>query len=103
MTEQRKAGHAGGNATSVLGRGRAIMLVVMLGWSAPALAQSLPDLTIEELMKLDAGQVFGAISVASSCFRSRRIPAVLFMSCGRLGNRLEPLGGAVVRHVSHVS
>jgi outer membrane receptor for ferrienterochelin and colicins len=46
---------------SVFSRARAILLVVMLAVSSSAQAQSaLPDLSIEELMKLDAGQVFGA-------------------------------------------
>jgi len=40
---------------------RAFLLAVMLAVSPPALAQSsLPDLGIEELMKLDGGQVYGA-------------------------------------------
>jgi iron complex outermembrane receptor protein len=33
---------------------------MLAGWTSSAWAQSLPDLSIEELMKLDAGQVFGA-------------------------------------------
>ena len=49
------------NAKTVFRHGRAIGLVVMLSmWTSSAWAQSLPDLSIEELMKLDAGQVFGA-------------------------------------------
>jgi outer membrane receptor for ferrienterochelin and colicins len=45
----------------VFGRARAIWLVVMLAVSSSAWAQSsLPDLSLEELMSLDAGQVFGA-------------------------------------------
>ena len=51
--------HAG-DACSVFGRGCAILLVVMLAGSSSAWAQSLPDLSLEDLMKLDAGQVFGA-------------------------------------------
>jgi outer membrane receptor for ferrienterochelin and colicins len=43
-----------------IGRARAILLVVMLAVSSSASAQSgLPDLSIEDLMKLDAGRVFG--------------------------------------------
>jgi len=39
----------------------AILLVAVLAVSSPASAQSaLPDLSLEDLMKLDAGQVFGA-------------------------------------------
>jgi outer membrane receptor for ferrienterochelin and colicins len=39
----------------------AVVLLALLGAAAPASAQSsLPDLNIEELMKLDGGQVFGA-------------------------------------------
>ena len=39
----------------------AVLLVVMLAVSSSAWAQSsLPDLSLEDLMKLDAGQVFGA-------------------------------------------
>ena len=60
MTDQRPSGHAQANGRSVFGRGCAILLVVMLAGSSSAWAQSLPDLSIEELMKLDAGQVFGA-------------------------------------------
>jgi iron complex outermembrane receptor protein len=38
-----------------------ILVVIMAAWSQPAWAQSsLPDLTLEELMRLDSGQVFGA-------------------------------------------
>jgi outer membrane receptor for ferrienterochelin and colicins len=45
----------------VAGRALAIWLVVMLAVSSSAWAQSsLPDLSLEELMSLDAGQVFGA-------------------------------------------
>ena len=43
------------------GRARAILLVVMLAVPSSAWAQSaLPDLSLEDLMKLDAGQVYGA-------------------------------------------
>jgi len=39
----------------------AILLIIVLAVSSPAWAQtSLPDLSLEDLMKLDAGQVFGA-------------------------------------------
>jgi iron complex outermembrane receptor protein len=42
-------------------RGRAVLLAGMLAVAAPVSAQStLPDLSIEDLMRLDAGQVFGA-------------------------------------------
>jgi outer membrane receptor for ferrienterochelin and colicins len=45
----------------VIGRVCLILLAVTLGASPSAWAQSaLPDLSIEDLMKLDAGQVFGA-------------------------------------------
>jgi len=45
----------------VFSRFGAILLMVMLAVSSSARAQSaLPDLSIEELMKLDGGQVFGA-------------------------------------------
>jgi outer membrane receptor protein involved in Fe transport len=60
MTDQRLAGHAERNTRSRVGHGRAIVLAVMLAGSSPAWAQSLPDLSIEELMRLDGGQVFGA-------------------------------------------
>ena len=43
------------------GRARAILPIVMLAVSSSAWAQStLPDLSLEDLMKLDAGQVYGA-------------------------------------------
>ena len=46
---------------NVLGRITGIILVVILGMSRSASGQSsLPDLSLEDLMKLDAGQVFGA-------------------------------------------
>ena len=42
-------------------RARAIWLVIMLAVSSSASAQSgLPDLSLEDLMKMDAGQVYGA-------------------------------------------
>ena len=45
----------------VFGRASGIALLIIAGWSSPAWAQSsLSDLTLEDLMKLDAGQVFGA-------------------------------------------
>lgn len=45
----------------VFSRAGAIVLMVMVALSSSARAQSaLPDLSIEDLMKLDAGQVFGA-------------------------------------------
>lgn len=45
----------------IYGRVSRIMLLVIAGLSPSAWAQSsLPDLSLEELMKLDAGQVFGA-------------------------------------------
>jgi outer membrane receptor for ferrienterochelin and colicins len=42
------------------GGARALMQVVMMVVSCTAGAQSLPDLSIEQVMKLDGGQVFGA-------------------------------------------
>ena len=49
------------NPGHVFGRACAIALVTMLAKSPPLSAQSqLPDLSLEDLMKLDAGQVFGA-------------------------------------------
>jgi outer membrane receptor for ferrienterochelin and colicins len=48
-------------STYVFGRAGAIALIAMLATSPPVSAQSpLPDLSLEDLMKLDAGQVFGA-------------------------------------------
>jgi outer membrane receptor for ferrienterochelin and colicin len=53
--------HTGRNMIKVCSRARAISIVAMLAVSAQAWAQKpLPDLSIEDLMKLDAGQVFGA-------------------------------------------
>jgi outer membrane cobalamin receptor len=43
-----------------LTRARAILPVLLLAVSSSAWAQSLPDLSLEDLMKLDAGQVYGA-------------------------------------------
>ena len=43
------------------GRAHAMLLMVMLAVPSSAWGQSaLPDLSLEELMKLDAGRVFGA-------------------------------------------
>jgi hypothetical protein len=40
---------------------RAVAAVVVLAVSSPVWAQSpLPDLSLDDLMKLDAGQVYGA-------------------------------------------
>ncbi|MEO7274000.1 MAG: TonB-dependent receptor plug domain-containing protein, partial [Vicinamibacterales bacterium] len=42
-------------------RVRALLLAVLVATATPAAAQSrLPDLSLEDLMKLDSGQVFGA-------------------------------------------
>ena len=60
MSDKRLAWHAEGHASRIFGRGRAIVLLVMLAGPSPAGAQSLPDLSIEDLMRLDGGQVFGA-------------------------------------------
>jgi iron complex outermembrane receptor protein len=50
-----------GSRLKDLGRVSGIVLLVIAAGSASASAQSsLPDLSIEDLMKLDAGQVFGA-------------------------------------------
>jgi len=44
-----------------LGRVRALLLTLLVAVATPAAAQSpLPDLSLEDLMKLDSGQVFGA-------------------------------------------
>jgi outer membrane receptor for ferrienterochelin and colicins len=49
------------SVSHVLGRVTGILLLVILGISRSASAQSsLPDLSLEDLMKLDTGQVFGA-------------------------------------------
>ena len=56
------------------GRARAILLVVMLAVSSSAWAQSsLPDLSLEDLMKLDAGQVFGASERLQPVTRGARL------------------------------
>jgi len=44
-----------------LSRARALLLTLLVAVATPAAAQSpLPDLSLEDLMKLDSGQVFGA-------------------------------------------
>ncbi len=44
----------------VVGRTLGTMLLTIAGAAPSAWAQALPDLSLEDLMKLDAGQVFGA-------------------------------------------
>ena len=61
MTDSRPSRHVLRDMIRVPGRVVAIWLVVMLATSSSARAQSpLPDLSLEDLMSLDAGQVFGA-------------------------------------------
>ena len=52
--------HAGGNAIGLFSRCAAFVVAVLLISSAASAQPRLPDLSLEELMKLDAGQVFGA-------------------------------------------
>lgn len=43
-----------------IGNARALLVVALLTAPAVVWAQQLPDLTLEELMRIDAGRVFGA-------------------------------------------
>jgi outer membrane receptor for ferrienterochelin and colicins len=61
MTDPGTFRFASRNTSGVVDRARAIWLVIMLAVSSSASAQSgLPDLSLEDLMRMDAGQVFGA-------------------------------------------
>jgi iron complex outermembrane receptor protein len=61
MISRQTSRHAESNMITVLGRTGTLVLVALLAAPAAASAQSsLPDLSIEDLMTLDAGQVYGA-------------------------------------------
>jgi outer membrane receptor for ferrienterochelin and colicins len=61
MTSRNTSRHAKTNMNTVPSRAFAIVLVLILAVSSSAWAQApLRDLSVEDLMTLDAGQVFGA-------------------------------------------
>jgi outer membrane receptor for ferrienterochelin and colicins len=61
MTNPERSRRAERNRLAIFGRACSIVLAAMLAMSSSVSAQSsLPDLSLEDLMKLDAGQVFGA-------------------------------------------
>jgi len=61
MTGPRRTEEGSIHVRVHLSRARALLLALLVAVATPAAAQSpLPDLSLEDLMKLDSGQVFGA-------------------------------------------
>jgi outer membrane receptor for ferrienterochelin and colicins len=61
MTEPERSRHAEKHMFRILNRTRALVLIAGLSMASSVSAQStLPDLSLEDLMTLDAGQVYGA-------------------------------------------